>query len=521
MMKKLSSIIAILLFVIAGGWFYLANKFEKIVAEEILPKLQKEDSLVSVDMDAIIIEKFKFKLMLQDVVIFPNSKLFKINANEIIACYNPITDHIKTHFSGDKLTVGEGSTEFYFPSPNHVIGFNRSLLKKDFENFDINITSKDSSIYFAKDDKFISKSDQSKLSISNSLSNDMYDMNFSFNIDSMQINPKSQFFTKIITSLVPEFENNSINTNIDSYYYKMLEETGSLDYQTNYSIQLGKDHVYNLIAVLKREKEFTEALENFSFTQDTYSINGNETLKNPAIKDTGSITLTGDGEKITGKADIEMNRSYGEDQKENIIQISNSLLIEALKLLNTKNSSRIDDKLQEEDFTKLSELLTEIDKVGIKLDVEYDIKSNNLEQEIKLTLNDLKIESEGEVKDKIYNGKFKVSNPKILTDGIPQIYKSGVREIFLKLSSNDQGNFDISSYDQIAENIINNGFNALAAFHKDDELKEDDELISELSFNPNSFEFKINDKGFFEILTDERIVNFLKDMPDENTEEDK
>ncbi|KAI9906173.1 hypothetical protein PsorP6_004832 [Peronosclerospora sorghi] len=62
-------------------------------------------------------------------------------------------DSLKAQITGDKLTIGEEDLKIYFPSPNHVISFNRSLLKNDLEQFEISILSKDSSIYFANDDK--------------------------------------------------------------------------------------------------------------------------------------------------------------------------------------------------------------------------------------------------------------------------------------------------------------------------------------------------------------------------------
>ena len=163
MIKKLSIFLVVIFITAISGWIYLADKFEKIATEEILPKLQKTESLVSIDQDSIVIDKYKFKLTLQNVTAFPNSKLFKIHADKIIVCYNPFLDSLKAQITGDKLTIGEEDLKIYFPSPNHVINFNRSLLKHDLEQFEISILSKDSSIYFANDDKFISKSDDSLL----------------------------------------------------------------------------------------------------------------------------------------------------------------------------------------------------------------------------------------------------------------------------------------------------------------------------------------------------------------------
>ena len=201
MIKKLSIFLVIIFITAISGWVYLANKFEKIAKEEIIPKLQKNESIIFAYQDYIVIDKYKFKLSLQNVTVFQNSKLFNMHADKIIACYNPFSDNIKAQITGDKLTIGAEDLKIYFPSPNHVIDFNRSLLKNDLEQFKITIFSKDSSIYFANNDKFISKSDEAIITISNSLDNDIYKMNFGMKVDALQVNPESQFSLKVLNRI--------------------------------------------------------------------------------------------------------------------------------------------------------------------------------------------------------------------------------------------------------------------------------------------------------------------------------
>ena len=56
--------------------------------------------------------------------------------------------------------------------------------------------------------------------------------------------------------------------------------------------------------------------------------------------------------------------------------------------------------------------------------------------------------------------------------------------------------------------------------HNGEELQEADILTTNLFFNPQGFDFKINDKGFLNILTDERVVKFLQDMPEKDNQAD-
>lgn len=532
MIKKLSIFIIIILITAISGWIYLAKKFETIAKEEIIPKLQKNESIVSVDQDSIVIDKYKFKLSLQNVTAFQNSKLFKMHADKIIVCYNPFSDSIKAQIIGDKLTIGEDDLKIYFPSPNHIIDFNRSLLKNDIEQFKITISSTNSSIYFAKDDKFISKSDDSVITISNSLDNDMYKMHLGMKIDALQVNPESQFSLKALKQIAPEYKllnqtsfeyaENDIKQKLDNLYYNILNEIGPINYQTDYSIELGKNHVFSLVSALNGKRDIKEVLNEFSFTKDIYSVSTSESMKNSSINQTSNIKFCGDGEKINARINFESSDSgFDEEQKLRIIHQTNEVLLTLFKILNKDNPSKIDNNITAEDFTKISEMLININKTEVKIGAEYDINSNNLEQEILLSLGDFNIKSEGKVNDKVYNGTFEISNPKLLIDTIGNIYENSMRPILIKLVDNPEDEKTVAGYDKITRNIQENGFGALSALHKEDELKENDKLVSELLFDPASFKFKVNNKGFFEILTDERVAKFLGNFPSEDKEKDK
>lgn len=524
MIRKLSIFLVVIFITAISGWIYLADKFEKIATEEILPKLQKPESLVSIDQDSIVIDKYKFKLTLQNVTAFPNSKLFKMHADKIIVCYNPFLDSLKAQITGDKLTIGEEDLKIYFPSPNHVINFNRSLLKNDLEQFEITILSKDSSIYFANDDKFISKSDDSTITISNSLDNDMYKMHFGMKASALQVNEESGYESKVLSRISSVFAQSDLESMFGSSYYVVLNETGPYNCQEDYSIQLRKDHVHRVIAVLNGEKNIREVLNDFSFTKDIYSVDISEIMKNSSINCYSNISFSGNGEKINAKIDAAFNSSYNEEQKSGIISGINKNQLKILKMLNKENPSRIEDKLSMEDFTKISEIFTNVNESKFKVDLEYDIHSNNLEQGIIFTLNDFNIKSEGKVKDKVYNGTIEISDPKLLTDGIGHIYENAMRPIFVKLSDNSDDKKTIAEYekvDKIARNIQENGFSALSAFHKEDELKENSKLVTEVLFDPTGFKFKVNGKGFFEILTDERVAKFFENLPSEDKVKDK
>ena len=87
------------------------------------------------------------------------------------------------------------------------------------------------------------------------------------------------------------------------------------------------------------------------------------------------------------------------------------------------------------------------------------------------------------------------------------LYDGGIK-LLVQKNGTDTNNVTL-----IVENIKNNGMELLSAFDKKDSLKEDDNFESNVSFNLGNLEFKVNDKGILDLLTDERVVKFLKNMP--------
>lgn len=525
-MKKLGFIAAILLVIIAGVWFYLANNFEKMAKEELLPKIQDNDSIITANLDSVMIEKFRFRLTLKDVTIFPESQYFVTSSDQMAVSYNPFTDKITICFNGEKLSTGSGKTAIYIPSPNQRINFNKSLLKHELDDINITMTSKDSSMYFSEDNKLISSTTGSNFNFSSRLdSDDMYYIDLSFNANDMDINPDSKYFEYLLKSFLPKDIQNNINLDDNSfsftnYYYKMTEKTGPVSYSTKYSIKLGKDHVQGILDSLKGKKEFSDIYKEFSFTEENYSISIKENVNNTMLKDSAILYFAGDGSKINANMDMSFNRNYTDEQKKAITTITKDFLYELMKALaaDDKSSFKIDFNIEADDLMPVSTLLTNIEKQHLAFNVVYDITSTNFDHSLKIGLNNFTTKLTGAKEDKVYSADINISTPMILVDGVTNFYNTGIRPLLAKnmLKDNAAG---IKAFDQIMKNIKDNGFNALAAFHNSEELKENDTLISSIIFNPQGFNLKINDKNFFKLLADERIVKFLQDMPDEKNQD--
>ncbi len=516
-MKKLGSIIIAILLIVVGGWFYLANEFEKMVTEEIIPKIERNDSAITADLDSLLIEKFKFRLTLNNVVILPNTPTLKIVSDKMVATYNPIENMISATFNGDRVTFGTGTTEIYIPTPEQTIKFNRGLLKKSYDNIDIRIISKEPSIYFAKDDKFIMKANSSNISISSVLGADnMYDIDFAVNTDKMTINPESTYMLNLAEILLPATAESKLfeiikETASSNHYYRVLNESGESNYNGQYSIRLGKKYIDSFTRIVMSGNITNNYLKDIDPLHDQYSFVGQESMKNASINDSSEVSIINDGKNIKAHMNLSFNNNFSDEQKEAVAKITQESLVESFNNLVAEQDGST--KFEQENIAQLATELNKPNKIKVSISGDYNIESSDFNQSFKLNVNDFFTEITGSAKESVYEGKITVSKPKKLITYLTDFYSNVARTLLLKVTT-EENTPTQSDRDQIVKNIKENGFDALSVFHEKDELKEDDNLVMNLMLDPTKFNFELNGENALNILTDERIVKFLKDMPD-------
>ncbi len=508
-MRKISIALGLLVASSILVWVYLATKFEQIARDEILPRIKDNEYIVSTDTDSAIIEKFKFRIILKDVTIFPQSKSLKIFSDQVVACYNPFNDKIVARFISDKFKSGSGKTEIYFIAQDQKVEFNRALLSKKFDDIDVVISSGESTAYYTSDDSIISHLKKSTISLTSKLDKDgFYNTDLKMDAAGIESTPESKYFKHVFEELLPGLaqEQSSLDQRFDKrfekveeYYRKILNKLGPLDYSSEFSLKLDKKHAENIVAALKKEIEPIEIYKNFSFTGDNYFLSVKETYGNSSTLDSFSYKLAGDGSFITSDLNIFLTKNYSDAQKKDIagllLELANSIM------------SQTNQTFSSEDFKGLFDKYLDTKKINFSFNANYDIVSNNASHSLELMVNDLKINADGSVKEQKYDGKLTLVTPKTLISGISDLYDGGIK-LLVQKNGTDTNNVTL-----IVENIKNNGMELLSAFDKKDSLKEDDNFESNVSFNLGNFEFKVNDKGILDLLTDERVVKFLKNMP--------
>jgi len=522
MMKIRALVTVILLIMTAVGWLYFADKFEKIAHDEILPRLHSKNSILSFDKDSILIEKYKFRVTVQNAIVLPESETLKIKSDKLVVGYNPFADRVRISFAGDKLEIGE---QFYFAKPNHALEFNRSLTKKDFEEFNITIKSENSELYYTKDDSPAVELKLIDLGLSKAVHTDdknTYTMVLSFNFDSVKPNFDSVFFKEIDAKIKSEFGDIFKNTNIYSEYKEAFSADNSLNYQAHYSAKIPKETFRESMKLWQEGTEPEVLLSDLLKSTKIYSFKIHERLKSLLTRYNGTFDLYGNGKETAFRFSASNIQNPNDIQKQFIVKNGSIVLLNIAKIISEKNNSNIFKNLKSSDLANLLKVNIDGIRSGLQLTGKYNVLTSDFDHSVKLTIDDFDISfyGKGDFENKAYKGTFEISDPKALTDNASQIYITRVKPILLKLH-NPPKELNIDAYNQIAVNIQDNGFNALAAFHEDDSLRDHRKLVSNLTFNLKDFQFNINDKNFLEILTDERVATFLQDMPDADKTVDK
>jgi hypothetical protein len=171
-----------------------------------------------------------------------------------------------------------------------------------------------------------------------------------------------------------------------------------------------------------------------------------------------------------------------------------------------------------DDFMPLAKSITDIKNTKIALNVDYDIESGDFTHALNIDLNGFNMKLNGALKEKIYNADTSIKTPSLLINSLTDFYQISIKPLLVKNTTIENAS-DIDFFHAIVKNIKNNGVEALSALHSGEELQEDDILTANFVFNAQGFDFKINDKGFLDVITDQHIVKFLQAMPKKDNQE--
>ena len=527
-MKKKIGIFAVVAVLIIT-WFVLANKFADKVRTVYLPILQekKEKGLIEVDFNNIEIHKYKFAVAITNFVIFPQSDIFQTKLDGISFFYNPLTKNLSVSSFGDRISIGSGETEMYIANPSFSTQISGSVFQGSMN--DIRIT------FNSAPQQFLRSADQLSL---------MTDKGASYEITGKLDEKTNQYLLKLVAntkgiSITRDYfkwsnqltsKNFKITQEIQlltdflndiaaDYYYATVPDN-LIDSSMNVSIAADKSHLENVFKFIQGTIRFEELAsnlaKNFNPNKELFDIVILASYGNSLFNNKLSFNLSGDTKDIKGSLDIQDNKNYPKDKGDEIAQLTAELLS---KIFNKITEDNLDNskKLTAEDFMNLANSLIEIKNTEFSTNFTYEIKDSIANANLHFNINEYSIDLEISNKDnERYHGLLVLSDPFKIINAKTKFAHEIVLPLVEKISGEDKTNLNIMQ--KYISNIESNAFEALKVFSKIPELTQGDKFEADFSYEPKSFSLKINNKSFLEIITDEKIVKFLRGF---YTQEDK
>jgi hypothetical protein len=527
-MKKKIGIFAVVAVLIIT-WFVLANKFEDKVRTVYLPILQekKEKGLIEVDFNNIEIHKYKFAVAITNFVIFPQSDIFQTKLDGISFFYNPLTKNLSVSSFGDRISIGSGETEMYIANPSFSTQISGSVFQGSMNDIRITFNSAPQQFLRSADQlslmtdkgasyeitgKLDEKTNQYLLKlVANtkgiSITRDYFKWSHQLTSKNFKITQESQLLTDFLNDIAAD------------YYYATVPDN-LIDSSMNVSIAADRSHLENIFKFIQGKIRFEELAsnlaKNFNPNKELFDIAILTSYGNSLFNNKLSFNLSGDTKDVKGSLDIQDNKNYPKDKGDEIAKLTAELLSKIFNKITEDNLDK-SKKLTAEDFMNLANSLIEIKNTEFSTNLTYEIKDSIADANLHFNINEYSIDLEISNKDKErYHGLLVLSDPFKIINAKTKFAHEIVLPLVEKISGEDKTNLNIMQ--KYISNIESNAFEALKVFSKIPELTQGDKFEADFSYEPKSFSLKINNKSFLEIITDEKIVKFLRGF---YTQEDK
>lgn len=527
-MKKKIGIFAVVAVLIIT-WFVLANKFEDKVRTVYLPILQekKEKGLIEVDFNNIEIHKYKFAVAITNFVIFPQSDIFQTKLDGISFFYNPLTKNLSVSSFGDRISIGSGETEMYIANPSFSTQISVSVFQGNMNDILVTFNSApqqflrsanqlplmtDKGASYEITGKLDEKTNQYLLKlVANtkgiSITRDYFKWSHQLTSKNFKITQESQLLTDFLNDIAAD------------YYYATVPDN-LIDSSMNVSIAADKSHLENIFKFIQGKIRFEELAsnlaKNFNPNKELFDIAILASYGNSLFNNKLSFNLSGDTKDVKGRLDIQDNKNYPKDKGDEIAKLTAELLSKIFNKITEDNLDK-SKKLTAEDFMNLANSLIEIRNTEFSTNLTYEIKDSIADANLHFNINEYSVDLEISNKDKErYHGLLVLSDPFKIINAKTKFAHEIVLPLVEKISGEDKTNLNIIQ--KYISNIESNAFEALKVFSKIPELTQGDKFEADFSYEPKSFSLKINNKSFLEIITDEKIVKFLRGF---YTQEDK
>ncbi|RZI45158.1 hypothetical protein EDM53_05700 [Rickettsiales endosymbiont of Peranema trichophorum] len=516
-MKKISLILLSLVSAcVALVWLLLANRFEKLVMEELVVDLQKgrASRIVKTDLSSFKVQKYLFRFSLGDTILFEDLGVGKIHVEGIQASYNPFTNMITMKTTGEKSIISFGTVDTYIEKPSVVVQFDGAILSQRLSDFpDTQVAVKIEQPYslrFVSDNSEIYKANGSSMTfIGKKAKNGAYKVTY-------------QAGVKGVTW---EWLNHALNSSTfgtDKIAGLIFDVIG----EWNLDVSIVMDLPKSLLEMIKNLRSSRPNMRDISKIgrDEKWLLDMSYHTHAGPYASKFKWGIASDGEhNISLEFMGDSRANYTQGQKESIRdRLSNALLKEWS--INENIPSVLRSSVTGEDLRQLMDVALDI-RTFISETKGSCNRCDSVDGELHfsdlLRLNDHTIHTNID-----YNkdgsrelvAAVKVSDPHAMIASVVSTLEANY-PLIEKLYKLDQRQGKFAFLKRTVENVKADAYDALAALDKDGELKPGEDLV--LNINPR---FKdnvvdINGKTLLETMQDPRIRKFLDGFEKQTKEE--
>lgn len=512
-MKK-KSLIFVVVALIGVVWFVMASKFEKMMTENYLPMLeaQKEQGVISFDTNNIEIEKYKFKVAVKDLVLFPSNNK-QIKFDQVSSCYNPLTNQIKI-YNDKKISFGLDEVHAIDPSVTVKLPF--AAIKGDMDNFAISLNTKNLEFLKTADNSVILSLDPIALNLSAKIDEkeDTYEWKLDLATSDSSTNHLEHF--KTFLNLLSPADQESVKKaglmNVLENLDAVVLVIGPVNYKIGYSSTGSTEHAKDLKRLIQNQITIEEFFADFK--QASFDTKLNIEYGNDKNNSTLKANIYSNEKELKFDVGAAGKSHYSEKDFNALIDIMAKYYAQEINQFLAETNGDKAKTLTEEDLKPLSERLVNIHDAYFDSSFVLSKENTDFSGRLEIGVDNYKLDLVAEGKDnKSYGGKLKLSDPAKLIQAKALFIREVILPLLEKMDIVDTA--QLTQVSKINDNTEANGFEALKALSRDPNFKDGENFEADIVFDPNKFEFKVNDKSFLHIMTDERVTKFLKGFDEE------
>jgi len=525
-MKKQIAILSFVFLIATLVWVILAQKFESLARETLIPKMQEYHEIVSFNPDSVKIDKYKFRINLEDVKIkLPGNSSFWFDKIAVLS--NPFTPNIFIKTIGQKATLNSKNDfdNIYYKDPSFYLEFDKALLDGNFEDFEVIFGSINDQSYDAGSDLLLSSAKGSKTSLKIKKFRDTENYIINIDTDSAKLFITPELLKKTHANLDKEKKNlDPIMANqlepMNGYMISILdlifdEHNSPIDTNIGLELILSKDLIDAFMKSISTSD--SEALIRFVlmnpnlFSKDILDVRMNVNYQDSSTTHSivSNFTNTDNGKFVINFV-AKNNNDYGTKQEKApyVANLWSNVLYNIYNLIfNNKGSSH----LEIADFLPIGKLLTEIKNSHFNFAVKYT-SGEDINYVLKAGVNQYNMELNGDSSGKERKVQVQMTNPKSfilsLVETSENVIIPFIENIIAKEKSDDRS--ILNQIKDLTSAIKVNGVDIMKMFNSKKDLAEGEAFVSNIIMNNEDNQVSVNGKPYSDFEKNDLMINFIK-----------